>query len=144
MRAFLPLAVLVLAGCEPPLQELFPPRFYSFEEDGITYNLRAQYDPFVRGWFTRVTSVERPLNADDLVFALGMVENRLGPLVCEQMRLDVDQGDIWNDWAGNRIEFLEDLGTYQMVGRCSDEPAVVVAVFPEPGETTAVIVEDGD
>ena len=140
--AVLPLAVLALAACEPPLEELFPPRFYTFEHEGIAYGVRAQYDPFERGWFTRVTSIELPLDADDLEFAVAMVENQVGPLVCGGMRLDVEPGDIWNDWAGNQVEFLEDVGAWQLVGRCSDEAPVVVAVFPDAPATTVVIVDE--
>ena len=134
MRALLPLGVLVLAACDPPLDELYPARFYAFETDGITYQVRAQYDPFERGWFTRVTSIERPLHADDLAFATGLVENDLGPLVCDGNVLDVEPGDIWNPLAGDQIEFIEGPGSFQLVGRCGDAPParVVIGVFAEP------------
>ncbi len=123
MRVLLPLAVLALAACDPPMGELFPPRFYTFDRDGIAYDVRAQYDPFAMSWFTRVTSIERPLEADDEGLATALVEQDLGREVCGGNMLAVRPGEVWNPMAGDRVAFLEDLGSFQLVGRCSSTPA---------------------
>jgi hypothetical protein len=134
MRALMPLAVLALAACDPPLEEVFPARFYSFEQDGIVYEARAQFDPFEHGWFLRVTSIEVPMEADDLDLAVSLAENAVGPLVCDGDALDVEPGGVWNPLAGGQVEFLEYLDTFQLVGRCTDQPPVpgVATVSFEP------------
>lgn len=142
MRALLPLAVLAMAACDPPLEELYPPRFYAFDRDGITYDVRAQYDPFARKWFTRVMSIERPLDADDGAFATALVEQDLGPQLCGGDYLAVQPGEVWNPLAGDRVEFLEDLGAWHLVGACSDIPAPPAAVAVVPGETPVAAIID--
>ena len=134
MRPFMPLAVLALAACDPPLEDMFPARFYSFEREGTVYEARAQFDPFEHGWFLRITSIERPLEVGDLELALALAKNGVGPLVCDGNALEVEPGGVWNPLAGDQIEFLDDLGTYQLVGRCTDEPPVpgVATVSFEP------------
>ena len=143
MRVFMALCLLTLAACDPPLEEVFPARFYSFDRDGIIYETRAQFDPFEHGWFVRVTSIQSPLGPNDLDFALSIAENDLGPHICDGNALGVEPGNVWNPAAGDQIEYLAGLGTYSLVGRCTDEPpaAGVVAVRADPD---ALIVVDDD
>ncbi|HET7410961.1 MAG TPA: hypothetical protein VFJ13_12255 [Paracoccaceae bacterium] len=143
MRAFLAVCLLTLAACDPPLEEVFPARFYSFDRGGIVYETRAQFDPFEHGWFVRVTSIQDPLEADDLDFALALTETDLGPLICGGNALDVEPGEVWNPLAGDQVEFLDDLDSFQFVGRCTGAPPApgVVAVRAEP-DVLIVVDED--
>ena len=142
MRALLPLAVLALAACDPPLEELYPPRFYGFDRAGITYDVRAQYDPFARKWFTRVMSIERPLELDDAALASALVERDLGRELCEGNLLDVEPGEVWNPLAGDRVEFLEDLGAWHLVGSCTDTPVPPAMALQPDDPWAAIIVVD--
>ena len=119
MRRLLPLAVLALAACDPPMSELTPPRFYSFEREGIYYDLRAQFDPLVLGWFVRVWSIEVPLDARDQAIAMQIVEQDLGPRLCGGEPMRIRQGNVWNPRAGDRIEYLPTFSGYQFVARCA-------------------------
>ncbi len=119
MRCLMPLAVLALAACDPPGQELFPPRFYSFEREGIAYDMRAQYDPFEVGWFVRVWSLEVDLDARDQASTIQIVEQDLGPRLCGGEQLLVEPGGVWNPLAGDQIEQLPDFAGWQFVARCA-------------------------
>ncbi len=119
MRRLLPLAVMALAACDPPMTELTPPRFYTFEREGISYDMRAQFDPFVRGWFVRVWSIEVPMDARDEAIAKQLVEAQLGPRLCGGEPLRIEPGRVWNGQAGDGIEVLPDFPGYQFVARCA-------------------------
>jgi hypothetical protein len=118
MRRIMPLALVALAACDPPMTELFPPRFYGFEREGISYDLRAQYDPFESGWFVRVWSLETDLDARDLARTVQIVEQDLGPRLCEGDQMLVEPGEVWNPLAGDEIEPLPAFGGWQFVARC--------------------------
>ena len=118
MRRLMPLAVLALAACDPPLTEITPPRFYSFEREGIAYDMRAQFDPFEWGWFVRVWSLEVPLDLRDQGRVIQVVEQDLGPRLCGGEQMVVEPGEVWNPLAGDQIERLPDFGGWQFVARC--------------------------
>lgn len=146
MRAVLPLAVLGLAACDGPLEELFPPRFYSFDRAGITYEARAQFDPFEMGWFVRILSIEAPLEAEDVEIATRIAEADLGPLLCDGNALDVEPGGVWNPLAGSQVAYMEDLDAWHLVGRCTDAPPPpdvfpAQAVWPGAGQLQEVAEE---
>lgn len=136
MRAFLKrrlaifgllgLALSLLAACDPPLDPIFHAKFHSFERDGVVYETRSQFDPFERGWFIRVVSIQRPLTIADRDFTLQLVSNELGPLLCSGNAIAVLSGTSWNKLAGYRTSFLKGPGVFQLVGRCTSNP-------PEPG-----------
>lgn len=119
MRSLLPFAVIALAACDPPATELTPPRFYTFEREGISYDLRAQFDPFVWGWFVRVWSLEVPMDARDLAVALQIVEQDLGSRLCGGEPMTIRPGDVWNGQAGERIQYLPAFAGYQFLARCA-------------------------
>lgn len=152
MRALLPLAVLALAACSPPMQELYPARFYSFARDGVPYELRAQYDPFERGWFVRVNSLTGPLPLASQGVVMAMMQENLAPAICDSGALAIKQGHVWNQFAAEEVLFLPELGAWQVVGRCADLPTLPqeVAVHLRDnaalafGGAEAVVVGDGD
>ena len=119
MRRLMPLAVLALAACDPPMTELTPPRFYSFEREGIIYDMRAQFDPYEWGWFVRVWSLEVDLDNRDLAGAMQVVEQDLGPRLCGGDQMVVEPGEVWNDLAGDQIQQLPEFGGWQFVARCA-------------------------
>lgn len=119
MRRLLPLAVIALAACDPPMSEITPPRFYSFEREGISYDLRAQFDPLVWGWFVRVWSIEVPVDARDEARAIQIVEQDLGPRLCGGEQMLIKPGRVWNGLAGDHIDYLQDFAGYQFVARCA-------------------------
>lgn len=126
MRAFLPLCLLMLAACDPPLEEVFPARFYSFDHNGLTYEARAQFDPFKHGWSVRMTSIQHPLEPRDMEFAVALAENELGPQLCGGNALEVETGEAWGAMAGRQILYLDGPETFMFVGSCTSAP-------PEPG-----------
>lgn len=151
MRALLPLAVLALAACDPPLEELHSPRYYTLERGGVPYEARAQFDPFERGWFIRVTSLVSPLEIENQAVVFAAVQEGLAPQLCESGALAIKQGDVWNPLAVKEVLFLPDLGAFQLVGRCSDRPLLPseIAVYAPDGALigmegadVAVVVED--
>ena len=119
MRRLMPLAVLALAACDPPLTEITPPRFYSFEREGIAYDMRAQYDPFEMGWFVRVWSLEVALDTRDLARTMQIVEQDLGPRLCGGEQMLVEPGEVWNPLAGDQIQQLPAYAGWQFVARCA-------------------------
>ena len=119
MRRLMPIALLALAACDPPMTEITPPRFYSFESEGVDYDLRAQFDPLEWGWFVRVWSLELPLDLRDQARAMQVVEQELGPRLCGGEQMVIDPGDVWNPLAGDEIEFLPAYGGWQFVARCA-------------------------
>jgi hypothetical protein len=119
MRRLMPLAVVALAACDPPMEEITPARYYSFEREGINYDLRAQFDPLEWGWFVRVWSLEVVLDGRDLARATQIVEQDLGPRLCGGEQMLVEPGEVWNDLAGDEIEQLPAFGGWQFVARCA-------------------------
>ncbi len=119
MRRLMPLALVALAACDPPMTEITPPRFYSFESGGIDYDVRAQFDPLEWGWFVRVWSLEVPLDFRDEARAIQVVEQDLGPRLCGGEPMLVEPGEVWNPLAGDQVEFLPDFAGWQFVARCA-------------------------
>ena len=119
MRRLLPLAVLALAACDPPASELTPPSYYSFEHEGISYDMRAQFDPLVWGWFVRVWSIEVQPDLRDEAAAIQLVEKDLGPQLCAGHEMEVKPGRVWNPMAGNGIEYMPNFAGFQFVARCT-------------------------
>lgn len=144
IRRLLPLAVLALAACDPPLEELYPPRFYTLSHATVPYEVRAQYDPFERGWFIRVTSLMYPLEFHTAPFVLSVLQEGLAPEICGEQALAIKQGDVWNPFAVKEALFLPDLGAFQFVGRCSDVPVMPenIAIFAPAG--AAIAVDDAE
>ena len=119
MRRLMPLAFVALAACDMPLTEITPPRFYSFEREGINYDLRAQFDPYEWGWFVRIWSLEMDLDLRDQARAIQIVEQDLGPRLCGGEQMLVKPGRVWNPLAGSQIEQLPAFGGWQFVARCA-------------------------
>ena len=135
MRVLLPLAVMALAACDPPLEELYPSRFYTFSHATVPYEMRAQWDPFERGWFIRVTSLTYPLTLQTEPAVLSAIQQGLAPELCEGRALAIKQGDVWNPFAVKEVLLLPNLGAFQFVGRCSDVPVLPAetAIFAPSG-----------
>jgi hypothetical protein len=119
MRSLVPLALLTLAACDPPMEEITPARYYYFERENVAYDVRAQYDPLVAGWFVRVWSLEYDLDFRDKGRAIQIVEQDLGPRLCGGGQMEVRPGDIWNGLAGDRIQYMPDLAAWQFVASCA-------------------------
>ncbi len=119
MRRLLPLAVMALAACDPPMTELTPPRFYTFDREGVSYDMRAQFDPFVWGWSVRVWSIEVPMDARDVAVAMQLVEQDLGPRLCGGEPMRINPGADWDGLTGDHIQFLPTFPGYQFRARCA-------------------------
>ena len=140
MRALMPLAVLALAACDPPFEERFPSRFYTISHHTVPYEMRAQYDPFERGWFIRVTSLTHPLELSSEPSVLAAIQQQLAPSLCESGALAIRQGEVWNPFTVKEVLFLPELGAFQFVGRCSEVPVTPqeIAIFAPDGALIAV------
>lgn len=120
MRRLLPFAlVLLLPACDPPMEEILPASYHTVDRGAVRYEVRAQFDPFERGWFVRVFSIQDPLGLDDVDLATSIVEEDLGPRVCDGGQLHVDPGEVWNPLAGDEMTYLVGLDTWQFVARCA-------------------------
>lgn len=120
MIRFIPLVAVLLVACSPLPQELYPAEKHTFEADDRTYLVRAEYDPFERGWFAKVS---RPdglrLEPDDRFAVFDVVQNKLGPKLCEGTALEVKPEKIWTRHRGKSIRYLPGNGEWQLLGRCT-------------------------
>lgn len=144
MRALLPLAVLALAACDPPMQELYPPRYYTLSHATVPYEVRAQWDPFERGWFIRATSLRGPLDFASAPYVLSVIQRDLAPAICEEQALAIRHGEVWNPFNVKEALFLPSLGAFQFVGRCSGVPVTPdqISIFAPDGALIAVADAD--
>lgn len=121
MRAALSalIAVLALGGCSNPFEELYPIKRFSFKQDNRTYDVRAQWDPVARDWFTQTTLRYGRLERDDQGRVTRLVERTLGPQVCEGNRLKVTPADVWSGYDQTTVRYLPSNGAWHLVGACT-------------------------
>lgn len=127
MRAALMLLpIFALAACDPPLEEAWAPETYAFEKEGRALEVRAQYDPVEMGWFTRISEPDGRLELSDRPMVIDLVENQVGPELCDGNPLSFEPGEIWNartGWSNNPAKglshYMSDNGEWQIVARCT-------------------------
>ena len=120
MTRYLPLIALFLAACSSPFEEFLPAETHTFKSGTRTYVVRAQYDPFERGWFARVSLPNgMRLEPDDRAAVLNVVQDQLGPKVCDGEKLEVVPEVIWTRHGGKTIHYLPQIGMWQLVGTCA-------------------------
>ena len=116
----LPLMAIVLAGCSSPIEELYPTEKHVFKTGAETFHVKAQYDPFERGWFARVSVPNGGrLEPDDRFKVFDLVQKQLGPKVCDGLMLEVKPEQIWTGHGGKSIRYLPVNGEWQFLGRCT-------------------------
>lgn len=110
---------LALAGCSNPLEELWPAQKFAIEDAGRTYDIRTQYDPFERKWWTRVSVTGGRLEPDDRFTAFRIVQDQVGPKVCDDgAKIEVKPQKIWTRHGAETIRYLPENGTWILVGAC--------------------------
>ncbi len=120
MIRILPLIALILAGCSSPFEELYPAEKHMFKAGQKTYQVSAQYDPFERGWFARVSVPNGGrLEPNDRAAVFNLVQMQLGPKVCEGATLEVKPEKIWTGHDGKSIRYMPVNGEWQLLGRCA-------------------------
>lgn len=121
MQRLIPLIVLALGACTTTLDAVYPIERYAIDADGRTYLVRAQYDPIERGWFARVELPDDVrLEPDDRSKVFDVVQNKLGPKVCDDGRpLLVEPEEIWSGHDAKTIRYLPVNGVWQLVGVCT-------------------------
>jgi len=112
-------AGLALAACSSPLEELYPVQRYVFEQDGRTYDVRAQWDPFERGWFTQTALRHGRLEPGDRTRVFALVQQTLGPQLCEGNPLEVTPELVWTRHGQWTVRYLPEIGTWHLVGECA-------------------------
>lgn len=118
MRRVAAVLPFLLAACDAPMEEAFPPQSLNIARDGITFSVRTQYDPLGGGWFTRVWSFDRPLGQLDRALVTQVVTEDLGSTLCDGGRMEVGEGDLWNPFAGERMMLFESRGEWRLVATC--------------------------
>ncbi|MEM7056886.1 MAG: hypothetical protein AAF557_04810 [Pseudomonadota bacterium] len=119
MIRILPLIAMLLAACDQPLQELYPAERHTIETEQRTYLVRAEYDPFERGWFALVSVPDGGrLEPDDRFAVFDVVQNKLGPKVCDGAALEVKPEKIWTGHGAKSIRYMPVNGEWQLLGRC--------------------------
>ena len=119
MRA-LPLIAVMLAACSPLPDELWPAETHTFQEGERTILVRARWDPLERGWFTRLRVPNGGrLEPDDRAAVFDLVQNKLGPKICDGQPLEVEPEKIWSGHDATTIRYLPVNGEWQLVGTCA-------------------------
>lgn len=115
MRQVIPLVFLALAACDAPMEELWPRQNFAFDRDERTYEVRVQYDPFELGYYARVWWPGGPLTAADGPAAIAVVEEQLGPELCNGGRLSSrTRGE-----SGQAGLLLAQMGQWEIFARCA-------------------------
>lgn len=124
--ALMLLSVCAVAGCNAPLEEIWPTKTLSFSKEGRELDVRTQYDPVEGGWFTRVYDPRGRLEQTDRSLVLDLVENQVGPEVCDGKPLEFTPGEIWNartGWSNNPAKgfshYMKTHGEWQIVATCT-------------------------
>jgi hypothetical protein len=120
MRRFVPFIVLALGACDAPFEELYPAETFTFGEGSETIDVRAQYDPLERAWFTRSSSRFGKLTVKQRFEIFDLVEQKVGPKLCEGKPLKVEPEKIWSGHGATTIRYLPEIGAWQLVGECAD------------------------
>lgn len=120
MKRFVPLIVLALGACDAPFEEQYPRQTFTFGEGIETIDVRVQYDPLERAWFTRSSSRFGKLTDKQRFEIFDLVEQKVGPKVCEGKPLKIEPEEIWSRYDATTIRYLPQLGVWQLVGECAD------------------------
>ena len=119
MRRLIPLIALAFAACDAPMEELWPRQNFAFDRDGRTYDVRVQYDPIEFGYYARVSWIGGKLTFQDRAAAIAVVEEQLGPELCNGGRLDHSAQGAFSHREGQPGQFLPDMGEWEIFTRCA-------------------------
>jgi len=120
-RAGLTLALLGgMGACSAPLEDPVSPERHSIVRDGVVYTAIARFDTLQQGYFTRIYPVMLQDRALDRTLAIDLVEQDLGPTLCEGQPLSHDEtGALSLFGYTNAIDPLPSLGGWQILASCA-------------------------
>ena len=117
MKRFLPLIVLGLAACDPPLEQQYPPQAMEFKHNDHVLDVRLQKDP-IAGWTARIASRYHKLAEEDREAMIALVESQIGPKVCTDSRpIVVTDEETWHGQTST-VMYMGNLGIWRIVGSC--------------------------
>ena len=114
------LGLMALGACDSPLEHNFPPEYLSLERDGRTFDVRVQYDPVDFAYYTRVSSPNWDLSAEDRDLVIALVTTQAGPMVCEDgAPMKLEDSMLWRLHNDSPILFLPNKLEYMLVAQCT-------------------------
>lgn len=121
MRLLILLLALALSACDAPMEEITPRYDYRFVEEDRTYEVSAQYDPFVLGYSVRVSDPLVPLSEADRGTVQTMLFKNLSPRLCinKDVLYQVQEGSTLTGRGPAMARHLPDLGMWQFVLACA-------------------------
>ena len=109
----------LLSACSDTKERIYPTKTFSFERDGVTYVVEADYDQVGFVWVTHTWSAGRALTAKDKALVMELVTQKVGPQICDGRQLAVTGGTALNPLAGDDVLFLERAGEWRLAGSCA-------------------------
>ncbi|MEM6625050.1 MAG: hypothetical protein AAF674_22765 [Pseudomonadota bacterium] len=109
---------LALLGCQSIDDAAFPTRELAVEFEGNAYKVINNYDPTVPGYFNWVSAVDGRMKGSDRALAIRVVEEAVGPQVCDGQNMVFEEGAIWGGVGPNYATFQPTIHRWIIIADC--------------------------